>query len=86
MATIQRDYAEVEMGGDEGVVTSTLVFAYRDWWTVHSDLIRIGLATGRFSTERTQKAHAPHEIFRTLKLSVAAAGDMYNTCNRQSCL
>jgi len=71
MATIQRDYAEVEMAGEEGVVTSTLVFAYRDWWTLHSDLIKAGLATGCFSTERTQKAHAPHVIFRTLKLSVA---------------
>lgn len=29
MAAMQRDYAEVEMAGGEGVVTSTLVFAYR---------------------------------------------------------
>jgi hypothetical protein len=71
MVTIQGHYAEVEMAGEEGVVTCTLLFAYRDWWTLHSDLIRAGLATGRFSTERTQKAHAPHVIFRTLKLSVA---------------
>jgi len=68
MATIQRDYAEVEMAGDEGVLTSTLVFAYRDWWTPHSDLIRAGLTTGRISSESTQQARAPPVIFRTLKL------------------